>query len=348
MDTWYRHPLYSSRNFDSTDESLLILLRNNAIREDYKALVSLYPQFETLCSLEEFKWARMCVCSRNFGMTINGVKTAALVPYADMLNHHRPRQSKWQFEDDSQSFQCYSCGHQVMFELTLQPPPTGVSATALSEGEDLYATGGADLFEYKSALWRREGNGPTRRVRVCVSDGEPTKMLFALLRIITADQDDYFELVANRGGGGYRSSRNAYEPVSIHNEITTLLAMKKLCDRMLSLYPSSLEHDVDLLRPENVANAPLYSNYRNAVIHVKGEKEVLHHFRKLSVAGLQLLQFTQEEEMRFVADLKEIRSSEHQLIYQYCNTSIAGIRRAEFQRIEKTKKNLDLSKSMVV
>ena len=35
---------------------------------------------------------------------INGRQTAALVPYADMLNHYRPRETKWQFDDSLQGF----------------------------------------------------------------------------------------------------------------------------------------------------------------------------------------------------------------------------------------------------
>lgn len=78
--------------------------RNTAIENDYAALCSLDPEFVHICTLDEFKWARMCVCSRNFGLIINGVRTAALVPYADMLNHYRPRETKWQFDDSLQSF----------------------------------------------------------------------------------------------------------------------------------------------------------------------------------------------------------------------------------------------------
>ena len=37
-------------------------------------------------------------------MTIDGVKTEILVPFADMLNHKRPRQSVWTYDDDTQSF----------------------------------------------------------------------------------------------------------------------------------------------------------------------------------------------------------------------------------------------------
>lgn len=78
--------------------------RNEAIEADYTAICEIVPEFAQIATLMEFKWARMCVCSRNFGLMINGLQTAALVPYADMLNHYRPRESKWQFDDSLQSF----------------------------------------------------------------------------------------------------------------------------------------------------------------------------------------------------------------------------------------------------
>jgi histone-lysine N-methyltransferase SETD3 len=78
--------------------------RNVAIEADYLAICGVAPEFRQICTLQEFKWARMCVCSRNFGLTINGIQTAAMVPYADMLNHYRPRETKWQFDEERQGF----------------------------------------------------------------------------------------------------------------------------------------------------------------------------------------------------------------------------------------------------
>jgi histone-lysine N-methyltransferase SETD3 len=78
--------------------------RNVAIEADYVAICEISPEFSSIATMQEFKWARMCVCSRNFGLVINGVQTAALVPYADMLNHFRPRETKWQFDDNLQGF----------------------------------------------------------------------------------------------------------------------------------------------------------------------------------------------------------------------------------------------------
>ena len=78
--------------------------RKQAIEADYHAICNIAPEFGRLATLDEFKWARMCVCSRNFGLIINGLRTAALVPYADMLNHYRPRETKWQFDHHLQGF----------------------------------------------------------------------------------------------------------------------------------------------------------------------------------------------------------------------------------------------------
>ena len=46
----------------------------------------------------------MMVASRIFGIDVEGVKTDGFVPYADMLNHKRPRQTSWSYTDDRRGF----------------------------------------------------------------------------------------------------------------------------------------------------------------------------------------------------------------------------------------------------
>lgn len=46
----------------------------------------------------------MTASSRIFGITIKGVKTDALVPLADMLNHRRPKLTSWMYSDEKQGF----------------------------------------------------------------------------------------------------------------------------------------------------------------------------------------------------------------------------------------------------
>ena len=78
--------------------------RKLAIENDYNSICAVAPTFSSYCTLREFSWARMCVCSRNFGLTVSGIRTAALVPYADMLNHYRPRETRWQYDETRASF----------------------------------------------------------------------------------------------------------------------------------------------------------------------------------------------------------------------------------------------------
>ena len=48
-------------------------------------------------------------CSRIFGITVNDVKTDGFVPYADMLNHKRPRQTLWYYDEDKRGFVIEAC-----------------------------------------------------------------------------------------------------------------------------------------------------------------------------------------------------------------------------------------------
>lgn len=60
------------------------------IKTDYDLICSVVPDYKQF-TLEEYSKVRMMVSSRIFGITVNGVKTDGFVPYADMLNHKRPR-----------------------------------------------------------------------------------------------------------------------------------------------------------------------------------------------------------------------------------------------------------------
>lgn len=60
------------------------------MKKDYEAISEVAPEMKEF-SFTEFCWARMTASSRIFGMKIDGKKTDAFVPLADMLNHRRPK-----------------------------------------------------------------------------------------------------------------------------------------------------------------------------------------------------------------------------------------------------------------
>jgi hypothetical protein len=93
--------------------------RRRNILNDYRLVLGAVPELGALAaggggsaegagpappSPEDFMWARMIVASRNFGITVDGVRTDALVPYADMLNHLRPRQTRWLYDSARRAF----------------------------------------------------------------------------------------------------------------------------------------------------------------------------------------------------------------------------------------------------
>ena len=61
------------------------------------------PDFRQF-SLKEYSEMRMMVCSRIFGISIDGVKTDGFVAYADMLNHRLPKETQWSYCDEREGF----------------------------------------------------------------------------------------------------------------------------------------------------------------------------------------------------------------------------------------------------
>ena len=80
-----------------------IIEKKYDIKRDYLKLCERIPFFKNY-SFEEFMEARMIISSRIFGISINNNKTDVLVPYADLLNHKRPRQTQWYYDDKINSF----------------------------------------------------------------------------------------------------------------------------------------------------------------------------------------------------------------------------------------------------
>lgn len=121
--TFNSFPIFFSEEelswFEGSDLVRQIEERKANIAADYHAVCRCCPDFAERHTLEDFLWCRTAVGSRNFGITINGVKRTTMVPFADMLNHYRPRETSWTFDDSQQSFTMTSLssiatGQQVM------------------------------------------------------------------------------------------------------------------------------------------------------------------------------------------------------------------------------------------
>ena len=306
--------------------------RNEAIAEDYYAICQIAP-LSKICTLQEFKWARMCVCSRNFGLQIDGHRTSALVPHADMLNHYRPRETKWTFDEDRQAFtitslqpihagaQVYDsygqkCNHRFLLNYGFAVEdnreldgfcPNEVPLELNLSPED-------PLYQLKLDFWMRGELNPNlssssssktknaKRVRVCVSNNENTRLLFSLLRAMNCSAEEFRAITSpvtsdmrslfvaeHRSSltGYYRSCRDIRHPLSLRNERMAMMNLLQIISIALAQYPTTLSIDRVDLSDEGLY--PPFSNVRHAKIQVRGEKEVLHHFARWARTALEVL-----------------------------------------------------------
>ena len=228
------------------------------------------------------------------------------------------------------------------------------------------------LFDVKCTFYRRDLSVPQRRVRVCVSDNENTKLLLALLRVIEADRyfttkyallmlcsglcndniavlplhvyrDDFDLLVTGAGNSLHRSLREAQLPISVHNELRAMQSLVHLIAHYLAQYPTSYEQDVARLANNDLAP---FSNERHAVIQIKGEKEVLLFFRDFAQTAISLLQCT--DIIQFDELLEQIRDTKHPVIYYHSKGPLLRLHQEELRRTEMRRRKVDLSRPTVV
>ena len=114
--------------------------------------------------------------------------------------------------------------------------------------------------------------------------------------------------------------------LNTRNERRALTRLNEICDDYLGRYPTTLQDDIAMLGSEKL---PMYSNRRNAVIQVKGEKEILHVLKKLTQCALRLLAAESHENVAAVLSL--IRGSEHVYVQQYCEILALRLWRKEFE-----------------
>jgi|Transcript_20610 histone-lysine N-methyltransferase SETD3 len=338
--------------------------RKRAIKADYEAICGIWPSFIDVCTLEEFKWARMCVCSRNFGVVVNGARTSAMVPYADMLNHFRPRETKWTFDNSrgaftitslqkisvgSQIYDSYGqkCNHRFLlnygFAIEDNKEPDGFCP---NEAALLLQLSPHDaLASRKQLLWIRDGAVGAKRIRVCANDNENFRGCMSLLRVMAADEADLDRILGQNPYGSYRTASDVHFPISLRNECEALNLLKHICQSMLDHYPCDLSEDIQALANDHLMP---FSNERHARIHVKSEKVVLHHYVRFATTALELTHMRPDDFDASVARL--FNSNDHRHVATYSNGILRQVRRIGRVQVNvaKSSSQIDLSSPTIV
>lgn len=261
--------------------------RIDSLRREYDNIYKAVPAFAKFTH-EEFVWARLVVITRIFGLVIEGNKTDGLVPYADMLNHKRPRETKWTFDDAKYGFVITSLktiqrGEQI-FDSYGRKCNSRFFVNygfALDDNSDAEAGGNDNEAVVRAAL---SPDDPAYHMKIRFVGGreqlgrrefqipanykeKKCKELFGFVRLLVA-QDSELMLLASADS----AKVDEFEPLSVRNEVAALAHLKQIATEALSKYSTTFEHDKQLLASGTLE---VFSNKRNCVVQRCGEKEVL-------------------------------------------------------------------------
>jgi len=273
--------------------------RKANIEFDYREILRCYPEFDQLASLEDFTAARMIVASRNFSIAIGTQKTDALVPYADMLNHKRPRHTMWDFDNSIQAFTITTltridpgeeifdsygrkCNSRYLlnygFTVEDNKDPDGTCYNECCFWMDLSPTDSAMSRKFSLLPADIQESGLTGRpVRLSMHfDDNSTLNAFCFARYICAQGGDIDRLPATLPDAitGFcfaenNSSAIFIRPLSPYNELAVLDLIKDKAREQLDCYQTTLEED----RARLTEFSP-YSKEWNACNLLISEKEV--------------------------------------------------------------------------
>ena len=268
----------------------LLKKKKKEMKEDYDLLTKVIPGYSKY-NYNLFMKLREVISSRVFGVTIKGKKNDIIAPYADMLNHKRPRQTHWNFDDSSNSF--------IIKGLT-----------NVKKGDEVFDSYGIKcnsrfLLNYGFTVENNEDN--EFKIIIILNESFPyykekinclgvkncnkkfslmynlldQKVLqfFSFLRFCLYNKPNFKEIDTNK-------------PISIQNEINLFIEIKRLMQYYLNKYPTTLENDWEYFK--NNKSKMNFNEYNCYVIRI-GEKKILNYYLNMAIDILSLLYIDKKE-----------------------------------------------------
>ena len=261
------------------------------MKNDYNKLCEHLPDFKQFSYLK-FVEARVLISSRIFGIAINDNKTDVLAPFADLLNHKRPRQTQWYYDDNLESFVIQatenikegseifdSYGKKTNARFLLN---YGFCMDDNDTSEYLLTVelnNNYPLFELKKNFFQNEYEFVrTFNLNNNFYESQIIELL-SFLRFILFDGDinDLYNAI--------NTSENIYNeelpltfyyipPIDKDLEIQVLKHLHFLCRKSLAEYPTSFEQDQNFYKTKK----NISFNMRNCLLLLMSEKTVLSYF----------------------------------------------------------------------
>ena len=309
------------------------------IQADYNLITMEVPEYRQF-SLKEYSEIRMMVASRIFGIQVDNLKTDGFVPYADMLNHKRPRQTSWTYSDERQGFiiealedikrgeQVYDsygkkCNTRFLLNygfINLDNDANEFPLTVVMDENDPFAQQKGELIG---------GQLVHKTFRVQVNFEEPIMSRFlSFLRFVEFDEN--IALLYQIKGQWVSKRRPQPEDsdeleqpdnftaeevptISRHNERKVWARIKGMAEEALSQYPNTLAEDLAILE-----RTDLSFNQRNCVLFRSGEKEILHFLIELADFVLGLLEMKFKDAKRHTQSLPPQMDSVRDYLQNQC------------------------------
>ena len=273
------------------------------IAVDYNAICAVAPEFAEY-PIEEFSRMRMAVASRIFGMDIDGVKTDGFVPLADMLNHRRPRQTSWTYDQQKGGFVIEALEDIQRGDEVMDSYGRKCNYRFLLNYGFINRDNDADEYPLKLELDSEDPHYEAKQnliigqepftVRIMADTSEKCfGELLGLLRFIEFDSmKNLPDLIVKCTDSDSNFKPTLMPEYSLANEKRALLRLKAIMENRLSLYPTTLEEDIEML------DSQLTDNQRNIVLLRKGEKVILHWHLQLVETCLPILQSADTKELK--------------------------------------------------
>ena len=277
---------------------------------DYEKICFYIPSFSQF-SYQKFCEARMMISSRIFGIQMGENKTDVLAPFADLLNHKRPRQTQWYYDNMLESFVIQAIedineGSEIFDSYGKKTN----SRFLLNYGFSLENNDSSEypltvsfnnsypLFEVKKNLFQSDFElVKTFNLNNNIYESQLLELLsFLRFMLFDGDINILFNAMTSNDNLIYEDISLTFyyiSPISKELEIKVLKHLHLLCRKALNNYPTTYEEDnLTLKSKKNIS-----FNYRNCLLLLMSEKSVLSYYIYFCEYCLSLFNKTSELEI---------------------------------------------------
>ena len=287
-----------------------ISTKKDDIKYDYNKLCEHISDFNQFSFLK-FCQARILISSRIFGIQMKNKKTDVLVPFADLLNHKRPKQTQWYYDDSIESFVIQAIenieeGNEIFdsygkktnarfllhYGFCLDDNDTSEFNMTVTFNES------HPLFKQKKIFFENEKEY-TRTFNLNNSFYQSEILeLLSFIRFILFDDELYllYNSISSKEDINTDEINTVYyyiKPIDIKLEIKVLKYFRSLCRKALGKYTTTFEEDENKFRNEK----DISFNVRNILLLLMSEKTILAYYIYFCQYCLELFKLKDKNEI---------------------------------------------------